>query len=1015
MNKKILMVFTVFGLILLLGSVSPVWANNYNTCIACHDFALRPMADPAKFNLVRIDDVTIKGTVVDKSTCIGCHNPNWTSHQGVSLIKVEVQKGVYGAFQGPESPLKPATQIHYKHSGSSLMSNSFSCQRCHAAVSCLKCHNNVAHSDHYNGNPTNKLTNTPIVTPIPRVVDGVNHQDASGNWFPYADIKTTCAASECHQTLPQVVEARSDGQDLCKNCHTVDKQGHGDLTVVHTSEFPQGLKYPTGPQTVNCGGCHDNILDKEHQNRNLKCAACHGQTAPPAVKEAVKNNRKGCFDCHLNPPAGHKELHMANKTNNLATVPLHKDCNACHNNQEVKTVIKNLAESTAPDYSCLDCHQGMLLSPYHKGDYNGKLVGVMDVHVGCDTCHSKVDATINNLAKTAPSTGYSCNDCHNGIVEPKLQASHQARFTVNGAVYDTTGFHRGCGACHSIRDVTPIISSLKGKSGYQCDDCHNLLPIKYKPEHLGINDIETNKVSCSNCHDFNLTVGQSSNVTSIHSGKGCITCHGSTEQAVKDFIAQRKGQENAPYNCNDCHSLLATKHNKLHLAKSYLSSGNGGGCVNCHKTLDVVSLHEKTPLGCDTCHGSQVSATVNKVVYSNLSSLPNRPGFACDSCHTDMQGGHKHEVSKFEANPEVDCALCHRPEEGSPSVELAALHKEQGFGCSACHNSTFEGSVIDNDGVMEVPVCSTCHDGNKVQSREQAHRGITGTAPPTADCSGCHDFTPKPAADPAKFTLPKVQDGVRNNSVVDRSACITCHRPNWVFHQSAKNLIRVEVTTGVYGRFKTPESPWKPASEIHTKHSGTAWMSSYYSCQRCHGEVSCQKCHATVAHEEHYSGKPVNNLTVQPIVTPTLRVVNGFNYFSLTRWDWMTYFDTQTTCAASECHGTLPKVIEKQPDGKDLCLNCHNADKGGHGDVSILHTTVFPTELNYPDGPKTINCASCHSNSLDVEHRNRSLSCNVCHGIQVRTTVKEAVYNNLKGCFDCHTNPPSRHTPIPAR
>ncbi|MHB8171414.1 MAG: cytochrome c3 family protein [Thermincolia bacterium] len=614
-KNRFLPVFAILWILVVFGVAPQAMAADYSTCANCHDVILKPNTDPNKFNLPKINDGTPKGTVVDKSTCVSCHNPNWVFHQGVNLTKVEVAKGVYGTFLGSDSPLKPASEIHFKHSGFSRMSSNLSCQRCHGAVSCQQCHNAVPHTDHYSGNPVNKLTNTPIVTPTQRVVDGQNRQDAAGNWLTYVDVRSTCATSECHQTLSGVIRVRTDGQGLCKNCHTVDKTGHGDLTLLHTTVLPVALNNPEGSQTVSCEGCHSNSLDKEHLNRNLKCNTCHGPAARLAVKEAVKNKRKGCFDCHVNPPTRHKQFHVANQSNQLAITPLHTNCNTCHGNPNVRNII-NQVNTAIPNYSCLDCHQGPMMSPIHVASYDiSNKMRVGEFHPACSSCHSKVDSTINALAKTASVTGYTCTDCHNGTLKPVLQPRHKAKMTVSatvyGQVYEITQFHKACVTCHGNVKIAPKISTLKLQSSYSCADCHNGIDAGSGNHNIAlpVGLASEPNFKCGQCHDNDPTTAGDTDLVAEHirrinpvTGQNytCVTCHISTKAEVRRAIL------NNNKNCSACHTQgwhqdLTTPHTSSFVTNPTLQ------CSRCHSNvLSAKDLHPDAISGTVTIGGGPV-------------------------------------------------------------------------------------------------------------------------------------------------------------------------------------------------------------------------------------------------------------------------------------------------------------------------------------------------------------------------------------------------------------------------
>lgn len=243
----------------------------------------------------------------------------------------------------------------------------------------------------------------------------------------------------------------------------------------------------------------------------------------------------------------------------------------------------------------------------------------------------------------------------------------------------------------------------------------------------------------------------------------------------------------------------------------------------------------------------------------------------------------------------------------------------------------------------------------------------------TSTCGQCHynDQNTVATGDDidivADFNIPNVQ-------IVDKlTTCKKCHYPS--YHNTA-------VTSTLYGWFSNSDSPNASPATLHKVHSGNNSAATIYDCLRCHGAANCSACHKVIPHDKHSS---TTNPAVGMSVVDGVKVSNQY-----------------ITCATSKCHNQMPNVVRVRPDGKQLCLNCHQYDKAGHGDVGAIHTTSY-----LPDQPLPFDCSQCHKNTLNSEHESRldanqqPYNCATCHK-STRVDVKAAIKNNNKNCNACH-------------
>ncbi len=751
----------IFSLVLILCCSLTAFAADLTTCGNCHDWAAKPDSDVTKFVLPLVPDGSPEGSTVDKSRCITCHTIDIAPvHMSGVYPQIQTVNGViYGAFLSPDSLYKPPAYLHYIHNAVSTKLTGPTCLKCHAVASCTSCHSSVPHGNHYTADPVNPLTGAAIVTPVLTNQATGYTRYADGVVYPTWNISTTCAAAECHQTLPAPRRFRPDGTDLCYNCHTSGLDGHPEeqINTIHTSVFPAELTFDsqlTGTYAVDCSGCHNSALDREHADHDRDCMACHrsqntGVLEVIASADGLETNRS-CEKCHFNSsvlavPAEHDLFHITALSNNLHIEGgPHAECNTCHQRDGLLPLIAGLAAETDKEYSCLTCHTGSPnpKQPVHTADYNGQSMEIVDLHQGCDTCHTPgdpyaeaVETIISRLNDPVnPASGYSCTECHTDLsgvhipedststmclechradsadgtslpvvhskdvdstvtcitchssdARPPVPEAVAANDTSCGACHfetshehNITVFEQGpdtdCIVCHSTDNTNQVseLAELHAGYGHQCSVCHNSTfdgiitgdgnldmmqnsetPIycsschngdstggfpetresAHDPEHMAFGEDD---VTCSGCHSFNAPFGSPADVTGIHLSDECNTCHSSSNEVVLEFIRDRAGSDNGFYTCEDCHNSL-TQHDELHVVTAYSNSGSGNGCASCHSP-DVTIAHEGTADKCNTCHGLQpVPATITE----NLSSNPDRTGYTCQDCHTNISGGQR--------------------------------------------------------------------------------------------------------------------------------------------------------------------------------------------------------------------------------------------------------------------------------------------------------------------------------------------------------------------------------------
>lgn len=391
----------------------------------------------------------------------------------------------------------------------------------------------------------------------------------------------------------------------------------------------------------------------------------------------------------------------------------------------------------------------------------------------CTTCH----AGVLNAARAVFPTAASCESCHDGEVEERvdwaprvvarptnLRFSHaeHVRWAAREIGDDST---LACAECHTPtgQGWMTVERAITG----QCLDCHGL-----KVAHLSAPD-----TTCASCHlslaeartlpwtriaafeapashdapDFMTEKGhgrqalppRGSNLTVAPS---CATCH------ARDFCAQchvnapevRTIQALAP----DPRSLALKGEMKApatHERVDFLSRHGGmarrriESCANCHTNESCLACHRASPAVAQALPvagpGRAVGASIERTrpvthgarFAEAHAALANANPTSCSTCHTRSE-----------------CLDCHRPDPGKSGTYHPAgfltRHPSAAFNrqsdCAECHN--------------QQQFCSTCH--------EQAGLRSTGTIGP-----GYHDAQ-------GSFLL---NHGTAARQTLE--SCVTCH------------------------------------------------------------------------------------------------------------------------------------------------------------------------------------------------------------------------------------------------
>lgn len=216
----------------------------------------------------------------------------------------------------------------------------------------------------------------------------------------------------CHKsTKENVKKAIKDRKTSCSECHT---EPHTEIDQPHTTDYFKD-------QELDCSTCHSNLLNKEHEGRDIDgkqgdCNTCHGSKAEQVKNAIVKKNER-CDACHQPP---------------------HSDVNAL--------IGPHTVDYTTYSFACAGCHSNVLNiehSKQHKADDKQ----------ACVLCHANKDETVKASIKAAQE---SCKSCHE--IHPTPKDAHKLMFKDNKQTQ--------CASCHSIHKK----SAWKDKAAQRRDD-----------------------------------------------------------------------------------------------------------------------------------------------------------------------------------------------------------------------------------------------------------------------------------------------------------------------------------------------------------------------------------------------------------------------------------------------------------------------------------------------------------------------------------------------------------------
>jgi hypothetical protein len=265
----------------------------------------------------------------------------------------------------------------------------------------------------------------------------------------------------------------------------------------------------------------------------------------------------------------------------------------------------------------------------------------------CDVCHRSAATWTGARFSHVAVTPGTCFSCHNGSMASGKPSGHVA----------TTA---SCDSCHRTSAWVPAGFNHLTVTPGTCASCHNGSTATGKPSgHV------VTTASCDQCHRTTAWLPASFNHASVTPGT-CATCHNgstATGKPANHLITTAS--------CDQCHRTIAW----LPATFSH-ASVTPGTCATCHfpggsglaKPANHIPYESQllagTSLGCDACHTSTTSFTVERMNHNNTQG--NGAGW-CRGCHltgtTYLGNMQKKSLTHQKSTGVTDCSQsgCHRP------------------------------------------------------------------------------------------------------------------------------------------------------------------------------------------------------------------------------------------------------------------------------------------------------------------------------------------------------------------
>ncbi|MBS1516747.1 MAG: cytochrome c3 family protein [Bacteroidetes bacterium] len=404
-------------------------------------------------------------------------------------------------------------------------------------------------------------------------------------------------------------------------------------------------------------------------------------------------------------------------------------CLACHEDRDLfmESGDKKISVFVNPDLykesvhgnaECTDCH--LKYNPDEIPHSTDRKLA------NCSTCHDDLKGIENSVH--AKTDCYDCHSKHN--VRPAKELEKEGS--------------KNCLSCHKKGDVAKFSSSIHGKKGVECSDCHQ-----------GGHSVKK------------ISRGEVTNL--------CGKCHSESKMKFSNSIHQtltKSGNMNTPI-CTDCHGAHKIINNKFSIESE--------GCLKCH-------LNEKLFPG-DSKGSAKFVAEYKTSIHASINGSVEAAG--CVDCHGNhmIQDPNNSNSSTSKYRLTETCAKCHKDvaDKFLSSAHGKALRDKNVAAptCVSCHNEHSIKSVSSEDNLSklnQVELCLKCHEEGKlphknykgeeelIRNYKQSYhyKALQEGKDNAATCSDCHG-----AHDMNKFDNPDSR--VNKNHIANTCGQVNCH------------------------------------------------------------------------------------------------------------------------------------------------------------------------------------------------------------------------------------------------
>ena len=515
-----------------------------------------------------------------------------------------------------------------------------------------------------------------------------------------------------------------------------------------------------------------------------------------------------------------------------------------------------------------------------------------------------------------------------------------------------------CLDCHSDKDLTTTRNNLEVSlfiehdlyngsvhADIECIDCHADFDPEELPHKSGI---DISKVECSDCHDTDEFT------ESIHGIKKvqCFDCH--SKHNIQQAVTLK---EKGPVLCLTCHTQSSVKNytQSIHFEK-YKEGDNSLSCEGCHNgsahKIKAANLTEsELHIVCAKCHNQTVEiyekSLHGKALAKGKLLAPN-----CISCHNqhNILTSKNPKSKTYKMNVPELCGNCHK--DGTKVSEIKDINQRHVL---ENYSESIHGDGLFKRGLIVTAVCNDCHSSHNILPHQDPNssinrNNIAGT------CSQCH-------AQIEAVHVKVIEGKLWEQEPHKIPACIDCHQPHII-----RRVVYEEKYTDNYcmtchideNLTKTVDGKKIPLFVDYDEFKNSA-----------HKDNSCIKCHTNI------------NISNKPICSNSGPV------------DCSSCHAEQVSDYQKSYHG---KLFAKKNDAAPYCSDCH-----GKHDVKLKSDVTSKTfRKNIPE-----LCADCHGEGNKAALSYKGIEHNIVESYKLSIHGKGLIESGLMVtavCVDCHTS-----------